>query len=91
VLKIRTKRGMVSLGDQQTEELRRRLRDDPAARSAEATIAVSQNATTSVTLTPPETAAVLGVLNAWVTELGPGATGAGLAELRDALAGELER
>jgi hypothetical protein len=80
---------MVSLGDEEAEALRQRLRDDPAARSAEETIAVSQNATTSVTLTPPEKAAVLEVLTAWLAEPEAG-TGSGPAELRDALAAELE-
>jgi hypothetical protein len=50
VLKIRTRRGMVSLNDQEAAELRERLRGDPA-QSAEETIAVSVNASTSVTFT----------------------------------------
>jgi hypothetical protein len=81
---------MVSLGDEETEALRQRLRDEPATRSAEETIAVSQNATTSVTLTPPEKAAVLEVLTRWLAEPGAEAAGTGPAELRDALAAELE-
>lgn len=80
---------MVSLGDEEAEALRQRLRDDPAARSAEETIAVSQNATTSVTLTPPEKAAVLEVLTGWLAD-SEGRAGTGPAELRDALEAELK-
>jgi hypothetical protein len=58
----------------------------PAAQAAEETIAVSVNASSSVTFTETEKTAVLNVLNKWVTELGPAGTGSGPAELREALA-----
>jgi hypothetical protein len=86
VLKIRTRRGMVVLDDQEAAELRERLRGVPAAQAAEETIAVSVNASSSVTFTETEKTAVLNVLNKWVAELGPAGTGSGPAELREALA-----
>jgi hypothetical protein len=91
MLKIRTSRGMVSLNDQEAAKLRKRLRGVSAAQSAEETIAVSANASTSVTFTQAEKAAVAGVLATWLDELGPAGMGNGLAELREALAVELER
>lgn len=77
---------MVALDDQEATELRERLRGVPAAQAAEETIAVSVNASSSVTFTETEKTAVLDVLDKWVTELGPGGTGSGPAELREALA-----
>jgi hypothetical protein len=82
---------MVSLNDQEAAELRERLRGVPATQAAEETIAVSVNASSSVTFTETEKTAVLDVLNIWVTELGPAGTGSGPADLREALSGELER
>jgi hypothetical protein len=82
---------MVSLNDQETAELRERLRAVPAAQPAEETIAVSANASTSVTFTQTEKAAVVEVLASWLEELGPAGMGNGPAELREVLAGELER
>jgi hypothetical protein len=73
---------MVALDDQEAAELRERLRGVPA----EETIAVSVNASSSVTFTETEKTAVLDVLNKWVTELGPAGTESGPAELREALA-----
>jgi len=86
VLKIRTRRGMVALDNQEAAELRERLRGVAAAQAAEETIAVSVNASSSVTFTETEKTAVLDVLNEWITELGPAGTGSGPAELREALA-----
>jgi hypothetical protein len=91
MLKIRTRRGMVSLNDQEAAELRERLRAIPAAQPAEETIAVSANASTSVTFTQTEKAAVVEVLATWFEELGPGGMGNGPAELRELLAMEVER
>jgi hypothetical protein len=91
VLKIRTSRGMVSLDDRETAELRERLRAVPGAQPAEETIAVSVNASTSVTFTQTEKAAVVEVLATWFEELGLAGMGNGPAELREALAGEVER
>jgi len=90
VLKIRTRRGMVSLNDHEAAELRERLRGVPAAQSAEETIAVSVNASSSVTFTPMEKAAVVEVLATWLEQLGPAGIGNGPAELREVLEGELE-
>ncbi len=90
VLKIRTRRGMVSLNDHEAAELRERLRGVPAAQSAEETIAVSVNASSSVTFTPMEKAAVVEVLDTWLEQLGPAGIGNGPAELREVLEGELE-
>ena len=90
MLKIRTRRGMVSLNDHEAAELRERLRGVPAAQSAEETIAVSVNASSSVTFTPAEKAAVVEVLDTWLEQLGPAGIGNGPAELREVLGGELE-
>jgi hypothetical protein len=76
---------MVALNDQEAAEIRERLRGVPAAQSAEETIAVSVNASTSVTFTETEKTAVLNVLNEWVAELGPAGNESGPAELREAL------
>jgi hypothetical protein len=81
---------MVALNDQQAAELRERLRAVPAAQSAEGTIAVSVNASTSVTFTEAEKAAVVAVLATWLEDLGPAGIGDGPSELREVLAGELE-
>ncbi len=72
---------MVALNDQEAAELRQRLRGVPAAQSAEEMIAVSANASTSVTFVE--------VLATWLAELGP--AGMAPAELREMLARELER
>ena len=90
MLKIRTRRGMVSLNDHEAAELRERLRGVPAAQSAEETIAVSVNASSSVTFTPAEKAAVVEVLDTWLEQLGPAEMGNGPAELREVLGGKLE-
>jgi hypothetical protein len=82
---------MVALNDHEAAELRQRLRGVPAARSAEETIAVSANASTSVTFTKTEKAAVVEVLATWLAELGPAGMANGPAELREMLARELER
>jgi hypothetical protein len=88
-LRIRTQREMVELGDEEAEQLRERLRQVPAARPAEETIAVSSNASTSITFTDPQKAAVLEVLDAWLEEAGARA-GESPSRLRDALREELE-
>ena len=83
---------MVSLNDREGAgaELRERLRGVPAAQSAEETIAVSVNASSSVTFTPAEKAAVVEVLATWLEQLGAAGIGNGPAELREVLEGELE-
>jgi len=82
---------MVTLNNQESREFRERLRNDRAARSAEGTIAVSANASTSITFSGVEKAAVLEVLRAWHEEGGPSGMGAGPAELRNVFAEELAR
>jgi delta 1-pyrroline-5-carboxylate dehydrogenase len=89
-LTIRTSREMVELNENEAAELRERLGRLPAAQPAEETIAVSANASTSVTFTELQKAAVLEVLDLWLDEAGK-AVGDGPARLRDALRGELER
>jgi hypothetical protein len=92
-LKIRTSRGMVALTPEEAVELRQRLRLIPAARPASQTIAVSANASTSVTLTEREKAAVLDVLANWSNDASRNGTSggmtAGLRELESALASDL--
>jgi hypothetical protein len=88
-LRIRTRREMVELNDNEAAELRERLRRLPAAQPAEETIAVSANASTSVTFTEFQRAAVLEVLDLWVDEAVQ-AVGDGPVRLREALRGELE-
>jgi hypothetical protein len=88
-LRIRTQWEMVELGDEEAEQLRERLRQVPAARSAEETIAVSSNANTSITFTHPQKAAVLKVLDAWLEEAGAQA-GDSPSRLRNELREELE-
>jgi hypothetical protein len=82
---------MVSLNEREAAELRERLRAVPAAQPAEETIAVSVNASTSVTFTETEKVAVVEVLTAWLAELGRAGIGNGPAELREGLVDELER
>jgi hypothetical protein len=90
-LRIRTNRGMVELDDQEAEELRELLQAVPAAQPAEQTIAVSANASTSVTFTQAEKALVVEVLADWSPKPGRADLGSGLAELRAALLDELAR
>ena len=59
VLKIRTSGGMIALNREEAVELRERLRRVRAAQPASETIAVSANASTSVTFTSSEKIAVL--------------------------------
>lgn len=83
-LRIRTRREMIELSDEESAGLRERLRVHPGARPAEETIAVSANASTSVTFTEQQKAAVLEVLDLWIDEGGRSA-GDGPVRLRDAL------
>jgi hypothetical protein len=62
---------MVSLNDREAAELHERLRGVPVAQSAEETVAVSVNASTSVTFTETEKTAVVDVITIWLAELGP--------------------
>ena len=86
-LRIRTRRQMIELNADEAAGLRERLRHVPAALPAEETIAVSANASTSVTFTEQQRVAVLEVLDRWIEEVGP-AAGEGPVNLRDALRDE---
>ena len=91
MLRIRTSGGMIELSGREAGELRERLRRVAAAQAAEETIAVSANASTSVTFTHPQTVAVIDVLAQWMNEPGGEEIGEGLLKLRDALTADLER
>jgi len=91
VLRIRTSGGMIELSDREAGELRERLRRVAAAQPAEETIAVSANASTSVTFTHTQKVAMIDVLAQWMNELGGEEFGEGLFKLRDALTNDLER
>jgi len=82
---------MIELSDREAGELRERLRRVASAQPAEETIAVSANASTSVTFTPGQKVAVIDVLAQWLNEMGGEEIGEGLLELRDALTDDLER
>jgi hypothetical protein len=90
-LKIRTSGGMVALSPEEAIELRQRLRLVPAARPASQTIAVSANASTSVTLTEKEKVAVLDVLANWSNDASRAGLSAGLLELESALERDLRQ
>jgi hypothetical protein len=79
---------MIALSPEEARELRERLRLVPAALPASQTIAVSANASTSVTLTEREKAAVLDVLAQWANDSHNGMS-TGLLDLKIALAHDL--
>jgi len=87
VLKVRTSGGMIELSRDEAVELRERLRRVRAAQPASETIAVSANASTSVTFTSSEKIAVLDVLDSWNDGA---AMSRGLSDLKTALARDLE-
>ena len=90
-MRIRTSVGMIELSDREAGELRERLRRVASAQPAEETIAVSANASTSVTFTLTQKVVVIDVLAQWMNEPGWREIGAGLFKLRDALTDDLER
>jgi hypothetical protein len=87
-LKIRTRQGMVALTGEEAGALRDRLAQVGSAQAAGGTLSVSANASTSITFTDVEKAAVLEVLVGWLEQA---SAGAGLVALRDALASDLGR
>jgi hypothetical protein len=89
-LRIRTSGGMIELSDQEASELRERLRLVTSAQPAEETIAVSANASTSVTFTHAQKVAVIDVLGRWMNDLEGEKIGEGLFKLKDALTNDLE-
>jgi hypothetical protein len=62
--RIRIKREMVELSDEEAEGLYERLRLVPAAQPVEETIAVAPNASSRVSFTEPQKAALLEALEA---------------------------
>jgi hypothetical protein len=91
MLRIRTSHGMIELAGEEAGQLRERLRRVPSAQPAEATIAVSANASTSVKFTRTEELAVLDVLTQWIEEVGVEGMGEGPSKLRKALFDDLHR
>jgi hypothetical protein len=89
VLKVRTGQGMIGLTPEEARALRDRLAQVDTARSAAETIAVSANASTSVTLTDTEKAAVFDVLVEWLESWSISGDSNGLTKLKDALAVDL--
>jgi hypothetical protein len=89
-LRIRTSGGMIELSDREAGELRDRLRRVSSAQPAEETIAVSANASTSVTFTHTQKVAVIDVLAQWMNNLEGREMGEGLFKLKDALTNDLE-
>ena len=89
-LKVRTGLGMVALSAEEANALKARLAGSKAAHSAGETLAVSENAGTSITFTKGEKATVLDLLVEW---LGPSTESGetGLAALQHALARDLGR
>jgi len=61
--------GTIELGDREAGELRERLRRVASAQPAEETIAVSANASTSVTFTHMQKVAEIDVLAVLITDL----------------------
>ena len=80
---------MVSLSAAEAGELRNRLRRVRAGQPASQTIAVSVNASSSVTFTEIEKAAVLEVLTHWLEDPTGNAVGDGPLNLKIALAHDL--
>jgi hypothetical protein len=78
---------MVGLNAEEAADLRERLRAVPEGQAAEQTIAVSANASTSITFTQAEKAIVADVLAGLSDRDAP----RGLLELRTALLEELDR
>jgi hypothetical protein len=81
---------MIELCDGEAGELRERLRRVASAQPAEETIAVSANASTSVTFTHTQKVAVIDVLTQWRNVLGGEEIGEGPFKLRDALTDDLD-
>ena len=89
VLKVRTSGGMIELNREEAVELRERLRRVRAAQPASETIAVSANASTSVTFTSSEKTAVVNVLATWRNDSASGEMTRGLVDLEMALTRDL--
>jgi hypothetical protein len=87
-LKIRTRQGMISLTGDEAGALRDLLGQVRSGKAAGGTLFVSSNASTSITFTEVEKAAVLDVLDG---RLEPSGAGAGLVALKNALASDLGR
>jgi hypothetical protein len=88
-LKIRTGQGMVLLTAEEARALKARLAGSESAQSASGTLAVSANASTSVTFTEVEKVAVLDILVDWLGPTSSARDETGLAALQSALARDL--
>jgi hypothetical protein len=88
-LKIRTGRGTIALSGEEAAALKARLAANEATRSAAGTVSVSANASTSVTFTDTEKAAVLDLLEGWLDPAAGVGETVGLLALREALAQDL--
>ena len=88
-VKVRTGQGMVALTGEEAAELLARLKGDSAGRAAGQSMAVSANASTSVTFTAVEKAAVFEVLARWQEDRAESSAGEGLLNLKLALARDL--
>ena len=82
---------MVALTGDEASALKGRLEGLDSARSAAGTLAVSSNASTSVTFTEAEKAAVLDVLVGWLGPASGVGESTGLLALQDALARDLDK
>lgn len=80
---------MIALTAAEAGELQDRLVRMPAARPASQTMAVSANASTSVTFTDAEKGVVLVVLKNWLEEARGDAGGEGVLNLKSALTRDL--
>jgi hypothetical protein len=82
---------MVALTADEARALKSRLEGSDSARSAGGTLGVSANASTSVTFTDAEKAAVLDVLVEWLGPASDVGESAGLAKLQSALERDLSK
>src|SRR4051812_34088683 len=88
-LKVRTGRRTIGLSGEEAAAFMARLAANEATRPAAATVTVSANASTSVTFTVAEKAAVLDMLEGWLSPAGGVGEIDGLLALREALARDI--
>jgi hypothetical protein len=85
-LKVRTGHGTIALTGEEAAAFVARLAANEATRPAGGTVSVSANASTSVTFTAAEKAAVLDMLEGWLDPIAGVSETDGLLALREALA-----
>ena len=88
-LKVRTGQGTIALSGEEAASFKARLAANEATRSAGGTVSVSANASTSVTFTETEKAAVLDMLEGWLDPAAGAGETVGLLALREALAHDI--